>query len=457
MLTIFDPRDLHRRAFLQVGGFGLAGALTGAASAGETSHIDRGKSVVYLFMHGGPSQYETFDPNMQAPAEIRSATGEVKTNLPGVTLAGSLPKLAQRADRLAIVRSFTTGNGNHDIKPIVSSHSLDANIGSLIARALGNSHPQTGMPSNVLLFPRAVNPDRQAGIMKFGKFNASGELGPSYKPFSPSGGGDLQNDMQLKLPANRVEDRRMLLAQIDARKNELKRFHQAGQLDSLRAQAFDTILGGVSQAFDLSHEDPQTIRRYDTANLVTPSEISRKWNNYNHYVDHGNTVGKLLLLARRLCEAGARFVTVTTNFVWDMHADANNADVVEGSRYCARPFDHAVSTFIDDVAERGLSDKILLVCSGEMGRGPKINAKGGRDHWGGIAPLLLSGGGLNMGQVIGQSTRDGGKPLTEPQGIPNLISTLLHTTTDMGQLRLERDAPRDLLRLAAAQPIPGLF
>lgn len=461
MLSFYDSRNLNRRAFLQIGGVGVGAALAGlsanSATAGTLSHVDRGKSVIYLFMHGGPSQFETFDPNMQAPAEIRSATGEIKTAISGVTFAGSFPKIAKVADQTAIVRSFTTGSGNHDIKPLVSKDSLNANIGSLVARALGASNPQTGVPNNVALFPRAVDPERQPRQKNFGDFGSSGQVGSAYSPFIPGTGGNLQEDMKLHLDANRVEDRRALLAQIDAQRAQLDRTFQRGQIDSLRAQAFETVLGGVSKAFDLSHEDPKTIDRYDTAPLVLPTEISRKWNNYKYYVDHGKTLGKLLLLARRLCEAGCRFVTVTTNFVWDMHADSNNADVVAGSRYCGDPFDHAVSTFLQDTQQRGLSDDILLVCSGEMGRTPKINAKGGRNHWGGTAPLMLCGGGLKMGQVIGQSTRDGGQPLTEPMTTPNLISTILHTTTDIGALRLERDAPREILKLAAAKVIPGLF
>src|SRR5690606_22273014 len=122
-----------------------------------------------------------------------------------------------------------------------------------------------------------------------------------------------------------------------------------------------------------------------------------------------------------LCEAGCGFVTVTTNFVWDNHADVNNAGMVAGQQYCGLPFDHAVSAFIEDVHERGLDDRILLVATGEMGRTPRINKRGGRDHWGGLAPLMFTGGGLQMGKVIGQSTRDAGEPLTEPMRIPNLI------------------------------------
>ena len=144
-------------------------------------------------------------------------------------------------------------------------------------------------------------------------------------------------------------------------------------------------------------EHPAVVERYDTAPLVRPENIDKKWKNYNNYVDNAKSLGKLLLLARRLCERGCGFVTVTTNFVWDMHADVNNAPVAEGMRYMGPPLDHAVSAFIEDLEARGLSDHILLVACGEMGRTPKINKNGGRDHWGNLGPLLLAGGGLQDG------------------------------------------------------------
>jgi uncharacterized protein (DUF1501 family) len=121
------------------------------------------------------------------------------------------------------------------------------------------------------------------------------------------------------------------------------------------------------------------------------------------------------------------------------------------------PFDHAVSAFIEDVHERGLSDDILLVCCGEFGRTPRINGSGGRDHWGGLAPLLVSGGGLKMGQVIGQSNRTAAEPQTEPIRNTRLIATVLNTVLDIGQVRLVRGLPADVLAAAtAAEPIPGL-
>ena len=121
---------------------------------------------------------------------------------------------------------------------------------------------------------------------------------------------------------------------------------QADGLDKFQEQALDTILRGVADAFDLSKEDPKVVARYDTAPLIRPDDVDKKLNNYKFYVDHTQTLGKLMLLSRRLCEAGCRFVTVTTNFVWDNHADVNNAGVEEGMKYCGVPFDHASSAFL---------------------------------------------------------------------------------------------------------------
>jgi hypothetical protein len=221
--------------------------------------------------------------------------------------------------------------------------------------------------------------------------------------------------------------------------------------------AFDVLRRGVADAFDLSGEDPRLIARYDTAPLLPRDRISPKWKNIDHYADNAASLGKLLLLARRLCERGCGFVTVTTSFVWDMHADINNAPMVTGMDYVGRPFDHAVSALIEDIEARGLRDKIMLVCCGEMGRTPRINAKGGRDHWGGLAPLLIYGGGLQMGQVIGQSSRDGGEPADHPVGIPDLVATILHSLIDVGQARLIDGLPTSLLSLLGkGTPIRGL-
>jgi hypothetical protein len=458
MLTFGDSTRLGRRDFLRVGSLALGGlALPGLAPAGSplasAGRPVSDRSVIFLFLHGGPSKMETFDPKMTAPAEIRSATGEVKTALPGITFGGSFPKLAALADRFTVVRSFTTGDANHDIKPIVGKDSFGANLGSAYASVAGGNHPDTGMPTNVLLFPRAVEPSSQPGQANFGKFYAHGPFGTASAPFQPDGDGSLKQDMKLSLPMDRLDDRKALLARLDRAKLAAE---SAEGIDSTREKAFSVLLGGVGDAFDLSKEDSKTVARYDTASQVSVEKIDKKWNNHKMYTDNVKTLGKLLLLARRLCERGAGFVTVTTNFVWDMHADVNNATMTEGMGYMAPSLDHAVSTFIEDVRQRGLEDKILLVVCGEMGRTPRINKKGGRDHWGGLAPLLLAGGGLRMGQVIGQSSRDAGTPNSDPVGNKHLISTVMHTLFDVGQLRVTRGVSRELLQLTDYDPIPGL-
>ena len=219
MLTFVDSRTrCGRRAFLRAGAMSLGGlSLPGllAHAAADPKRLLTGRSVIFLFLHGGPSQLETFDPKMSAPAGIRTTTGEIATRLPGVTFGSSLPKLAQVADRLAIVRSFTTGDGNHDIKPVVSRHTHRANLGSLYARAAGATDPATGMPRTALLLPRAVDPTTGPGQTQFGRFDSTGSLGAGYAPFVPGAGGDLQQDMQLNLSADRLTDRRALLTELD--------------------------------------------------------------------------------------------------------------------------------------------------------------------------------------------------------------------------------------------------
>jgi hypothetical protein len=462
MLTIHDGGRHHsRRAFLQIGSLALGGLTLPhllAARAGEAKRLLTDRSVIFLFLHGGPSQTETFDPKMTAPDGVHSATGAIATRLPGVTFGSTFTRLATLTDKFTVVRSYVPGDANHDIKPVVGRDTFGANLGSVYARIAGMNHPATGLPTNVILLPRAVDPSTQQGTSAFGKFGATGPFGSALTPFDPSSGGDLQKDMRLSLPLTRLEDRRQLLGQLDRIRWTLTEERLLEGLDRTRQQAFSTIIGGVADAFDLAREDHRTVERYDTAPLVRPENIDKKWKNYNNYVDNAKTLGKLLLLARRLCERGCGFVTVTTNFVWDMHADVNNAGVAEGMRYMGLPLDHAVSAFLEDVAARGLSDKILLVVCGEMGRTPRLNKNGGRDHWGSLAPLLLAGGGLKMGQVIGQSNKDAGEPATEPVRIQNLIATILHTLFNVGELRIVPGAPREVAQtMTGWEPIPGVL
>ena len=456
----------HRRQFLRAGALTLGGltlsdhfllrAAAGAVSAKKSPLKDR--SVIFLFMHGGPSQFETFDPKMDASSTIRSATGEIKTTLPGVTFGSTFTRLAKLAHKFSIVRSFVTGDGNHDIKPIVGTDPLRSNMGSLYSSLAGASRAETAMPTNVALFPRSIDATAQAAVTDFGNFESTGELSRTFAPFVPGAGADLQQDMQLNLPAGRFEDRRALLDSLDSWRRWADGNEAVQGFNGFQRQAFNALHGGLFDAFDLNREDPRLISRYDTAPLLPRQRIDPKWKNIDHYATNALTLGRQLLLARRLCERGVGFVTVTTSFIWDMHADVNNAPMKVGMEYVGTPFDHAVSAFIEDVEARGLSDKILLVCCGEMGRTPTINKDGGRDHWGNLAPLLIYGGGLKMGQVIGQSSRDGGEPASQPVTLRDLLATIMHSLLDIDQVRLMPGIPPRIIEaMTRGEPIPGLI
>ncbi len=470
MLTIADPRpDRHcqgfsRREFLRVGGLGLFGGLVlpdllrvraAAAETGTTVMKDR--AVVLLFLQGGPSHIEFFDPKMSAPEDVRSMTGEVQTGLPGITFGGTFTRLAQLTDKIAVVRSYASMNGDHSYLSITSGgNPLKAAMGALYSRVVGTTNPRTGIPTNCLVLPEAV----EAGLKLQGNFETGalptltspGELGASFGAFDPSGGDTLKKNFQMKLPAERFNDRRQLLAELDSVKRQVDRSGVMDNMDRFQQQAFDAITRGVSEAFDLSKEDPKTIEKYDTAKLFKREDIT-KWYDQRR---GSNLLGKQMLLARRLCEAGAGFVTVS-DCGWDMHANGNSPKQMANLPPMTSQVDHAVAAFIEDVHERGLSDKILLVVTGEMGRTPRRNRNGGRDHYPNLTTLLLAGGGLKMGQVIGQSDRLAANPSSERYTPKHLMATIMHTLLDMGIVRVRSGLGKVASVLTESEPIPALL
>lgn len=456
MLTLCDgDRGLSRRGFLTLGALGLGGLSLPSLLAAERHSYFRGKSIIFLFQQGGPSQFETFDPKPDAPDGIRTVTDIVRTTLPGVLFGEPMGQLARLAHKLTIVRSFQTNNANHNIEPIVSPDTLGANIGSLFSRVTGPVRDETGMPTNAVLFPQAVRDDVARGSAR-GDIAATGALGAAYAPFIPGAGGNLQSDMRLTLPRDRFEDRRRLLDGFA----RLQRTHEAAPtVDRYHDQAYRLLLSNrVADALDLSREPRAVVDRYDTSRYAP----AHNWASANrgqrgYYTGQARSIGKLLLLARRLCEAGCGFVTIHADYegVWDMHADGNNLNMIDGMNAVGRSFDHAVAAFIADVEDRGLDNDILLICCGEMGRTPRLNRNGGRDHWPRLAPLLIYGGGLPGGRVLGRSTRDGGEPATDNLTPKHLISSLLRLVFDHGQLRLIPGL-NQISRLAEHEPIPEI-
>jgi len=453
----YSRRDFLRIGTLGIGGLSLPSLLAARAAAASDGRPVTDKAVVLLFLQGGPSQIETFDPKMTSAGEFRSITGEVSTALPGVTFGGTFPQLAKLADRLTVVRSYASRNAGHTYQEVVSARNpLKAAMGAIYARVAGTNHPQTGMPNHVLVLPEVVDPKLKLGSNfetgALPTLTAPGDLGPSYAAFNPVGGGQLQSDMQLKIARDRFDDRRYLLGRLDGVRRQVDASGTVEGLDKYQQQAFDMILRGTASAFDLTKEDEKTIARYDTSHLFRNDEVQR-WGDMRR---SSNLLGKQMLLARRLCEAGCGFVTVS-DCGWDMHSNGNSPKYLGGMRWLGPQVDHAVAAFLQDVAERGLSDRILLVVTGEMGRTPRINKDGGRDHWGDLTPLLVAGGGLKMGQVVGQSDRQGGRPASNPYDPTHLLATVMDTLFDVGALRITRNIPREIIALTErGKPIPEL-
>jgi hypothetical protein len=273
-----------------------------------------------------------------------------------------------------------------------------------------------------------------------------GSLGPSCAPFYPAGGGTLMDNMKLRTPAGRFDDRQALLAQLDQLRRRVDATGALDNADEYRQRAFDIIARGAVKAFDLKEEDPRTAEMYDTEEFHIATSRSDQLLNYTP-----RFLGKQLLMARRLCEAGCGFVMVDC-FGWDMHGEqiGDQFGMKEGMNALGWAVDKAVGAFIQDCEQRGLSRNVMLVITGEMGRTPKLNNRGaGRDHWSEIAPLLIYGGGLKMGSVVGASDRQGGQPATTPYNTNHLAATIMHVLVDGGQVRLRQELPRDVIQLAS--------
>jgi hypothetical protein len=434
--TARDCEGTSRRDFLKIGTLGLTGlSLSGLlrlrSAAAASGHSVKDTSVVWLWLGGGPTHIETFDPKMDAPAEFRSMVGAVKSSLPGVQLGGLLPEMARRAHRMAFVRSFAHGNsghagGTHFVMTGIDHPPADngappirPSVGSLAARLRGANHPETGIPSYV----------RLAGLYADGP----NWLGPAYAPFDV--GGQARNNLHMRLPLDRLGDRRGLLQRFDTLDRAIDRSGLAAGLDAFDQQAFDLILGRSKEAFNLQREDPRTV---------------------DHFRGGTAGLGEQLLLARRLCEAGCSFVTLhyaNSNQAWDMH----NKMPPQLQQACP-PLDRAISLFLDDLAQRGLAEKVLLVITGEFGRTPRINGDAGRDHWGPLCTLALAGGGLKMGQVVGESSAKAELPKTTPIYPKDLVATIFHVLGLDTQAQLPDPTGRpQYLVPEGAQPIAELI
>src|SRR5262245_11472911 len=452
-----DCTGISRRNFLRVGSLALGGLslpwlleARARAAAVEPGWV-KDKAVVMVFLGGGASHIETFNPNMNGPEESRSVTGEVKTTLPGVTFGGTFPELAKHAKHAVIVRSFKHPVGNHEqaISHVLTGGTDETgqakdgqSIGSVYARVRGANHPKTGLPTYALLTDPHKDPQYNREMNRVVVGSRSGPLSAAYEPFVPDGKGPALKNMALNVPAERFAERLELLRGLD----EVKR--SADVTDSanpFEQQALDLLLRGAGQAFDITKEPKHVHEKYDTSSFKTGKKLFEPC-----------IIGKQFLLARRLIEAGIGFVTVQSAG-WDMHADGNNPGVKDGMEMLGPPLDKALSVFLSELEDRGLLEKTLVVLTGDFGRTPKINKNGGRDHWPNLCTLALFGGGLKAG-VVGRSARDNGNPASDPVTPAHLMATVMHHLFDVGAIRITREVPSTIANLVAGHdPIPGVF
>ncbi len=441
----YASQFLGRRRFLQRGGLGCLGwLLSGLPHVQARPAASRVRSRIVLFYYGGPSHLDTWDMKPHAPAEVRGEFRPIATRVPGMRVCEHLPRIARITDRLAVVRSMHHPMRNHNaaapamlsgrppLKGDLELLANDANsfpcYGAVVSRL---SPAQRPTPTNVALPHVMYNVVELPG-------QTAGFLGAAYNPFQVTrdpaapqfGVGDLE--LPPDLTSVRLEDRRGLLAQLDS----VTRAADRGAMNVYQQRAFD-LLGSetVRQAFDLSRETEPLRERYGRT-----------------------TLGQSLLLARRLVEAGVRFINVNDKITngqvtnWDSHE--NNFGRLKND--LLPPADQAFSALFEDLADRGLLESTLVVALAEFGRSPKINGSAGRDHWPDCFSVVLAGGGVRGATVYGASDRIGAYPDEDPVTPGDLAATLfwrfgLNPTTEMHDLTGRPYA------LADGNPLQRLF
>lgn len=410
---------LTRRDFLHAGVLGVAGLRLSdlfALKAAGAVRADKDVNCICLFLVGAPSQLDTWDMKPDAPAEIRGPYKPIKTNVPGIQISEIFPRMAQHADKFALIRSVhyagvAVHDAGHQVMQtgrLFQAGTESPHVGSILGFLKG---PNGDIPPHVLL-PRPIG--NTGGNMPHGQ--TAGFLGKAHDPFvlgaDPSSPDFKVPDMLPPeyLTAIRADRRRDLRALVDNAVRSFEASPDAKLLNSSFEQAYTLISSSAARAaFDLSQE---------------PDAIKDKYGR--------NRFGMSCLLARRLVEAGVRFVTVNmfetvfNEITWDIHGSAPFSPIEAYRDLLGPMFDHAYSSLLEDLSSRGLLDNTLVVAMGEFGRTPKINPAGGRDHWPQCWTIAMAGGGVKGGQVIGSSDEMGAYPKDRPVPAASVAATMLH-------------------------------
>lgn len=461
-LTLVNRRGMLKAGLAGIAGLSLPQLLQARAQAAQSGQqMKSGKSVILLWMAGGPSHIDTWDPKPTRPLENRGPFGVTATKLPGVQICEHLPKMAAMLDKYTIIRSVDARHSNHEPNTVFQTANLEAEartnpeaekypaIASLVAKFHGPNHP--AMPPYVAFM-------KSRSHLAFG-----GYLGKQYDPFLANqatrlpvydsvgvdtgkmSGADLFQ-MPGELSIDRVHNRRTLMEDFDRMRRDLDQSGTLEAVDSYRRQAVELVLGRRAQnAFDIEQESAEVRARYG----------KHLW-------------CQQALLARRLVEAGVSFVTLDLSYhsasgTWDTHGD--NIPPYGGIKNGLGPllplFDHLYTTLLSDLDERGLTKDVLLIAMGEFGRTPQMGTQGstdGRNHWPVIMSMCMAGGGMKHGQVIGASEADGSnikeRPIT-PQDIAATIYRHMDVPLD-GVYLDHRGRPRPIVD-NNGQPIRELF
>ncbi len=451
---------LRRRDLLRVGSLGIAASsvpagfnLRAQAAPSNSDAPATARSVILLYLSGGVTHIDSFDPKPDAPQEIRGTLGAIATTVPGMQFNETLPCLARRAEHLAVVRGFSHDSNDHFIgqahclsgRPVTAQQTFsEPNVGAIVDKLLG---PRNGFPGYI-----AVPGTTRAGP----EFPFTGGwLGREHDPFCTGGMQPLnlaeeQANMQAlqsppDLTAARLSERRSLLHQLETRSSDLEAPGTANVLAKQYGIAFDLLLSpAVRQAFDLRQEDVRTRDRY------------------------GRTkIGQRCLLARRLVEADARFVMVDygvdadSGNTWDNHnAPGQNhppiCQIVKEPYHLAGT-DRAFAALLDDLHDRGRLKETLVVFLTEFGRTPRINKDGGRDHWCWAGSIFFAGGGTQGGQAIGVTDEQGAYPIHRAYGPGDVAATIYKALGLNAETMLYNHEGRPIPMLPAGNPIDEIL
>ncbi|MEC7566940.1 MAG: DUF1501 domain-containing protein [Planctomycetota bacterium] len=437
---------VSRRNFLSIGSLALGGmSLAQLLRADDLSgNQNRHKSVIMVFLPGGPSHLDIWDLKPDAPVEIRGDFLPIQTSIAGYHVCEHLPKFAQNLDRFTIIRSLVGAKNEHASELCLSGFGYaDSKIRNQPCLGSAASYLQGPAKKGVPPFVSMVHPTNN----NWRDPGRAGFVGSAHHPFQPNERGKA--DMVLSVPHDRLADRSQLLKAVDGLRKSIAASDRMRSVDAYTAQALQMLTSrDFVDALDIRNESPEIIARYGQGNGAA--------------VDDGSPMNhEDFLIARRLVEAGARCVSISFGR-WDTHSCRKAGDLAyknnftQLKEYLPR-LEQCLLALTLDLKERGLEKDVAVVVWGEMGRTPRVNANGGRDHWPQVSGCILAGGGFEHGQVLGSTTRLAGEAKDRPIHYQEVFATLYrHLGIDVDRVKISDLNGRPQYLLEHRDTIPEL-